>query len=90
MAAVIIGVDPHQGSHTAVAVGGDEAPLGQVRVRACDGQAEKLLDWARAWPQRTWAAEGAAAWGTCWPGSSSRPGRRSWTCSPGSARGCGC
>lgn len=27
MAAVIIGVDPHEGSHTAVAVGGDEMPL---------------------------------------------------------------
>jgi hypothetical protein len=32
MAAVIIGVDPHKGSHTAVAAGGDEAPLGQVVV----------------------------------------------------------
>src|SRR6185437_8881877 len=27
MAAVIIGVDPHKGSHTAVAIGGDEMPL---------------------------------------------------------------
>jgi transposase len=63
MAAVIIGVDPHKGSHTAVAADGDEAPLGQVRVRACDGQAEKLLDGARAWPQRTWAVEGARGMG---------------------------
>jgi len=63
MAAVIIGVDPHKGSHTAVAIGGDEMPLGQVRVRACDGQAGQLLDWARAWPQRTWAVEGARGMG---------------------------
>src|SRR6185437_8499083 len=63
MAAVIIGVDPHKGSHTAVAIGGDEMPLGQVRVRACDGQAGQLLDWARAWPQRTWAAGGARGLG---------------------------
>jgi transposase len=63
MATVIIGVDPHKGSHTAVAVGGDEMPLGQVRVRACDSQAGQLVDWARAWPDRTWAVEGARGMG---------------------------
>jgi transposase len=63
MAAVIIGVDPHKGSHTAVAIGGDEMPLGQVRVRACEDQAGQLLDWAHAWPQRTWAVEGARGTG---------------------------
>jgi transposase len=63
MAAVIIGVDPHKGSHTAVAIGGDEMPLGQVRVRACDGQAGQLLDWADAWPDRAWAVEGARGMG---------------------------
>lgn len=63
MAEVIIGVDPHKGSHTAVAIGGDETPLGQMRVRTCDGQAGQLLDWARAWPQRTWAVEGARGMG---------------------------
>jgi transposase len=63
MAVVIIGVDPHKGSHTAVAIGADEAALGQVRVRASAGQAERLLEWARAWPQRTWAVEGARGMG---------------------------
>jgi transposase len=77
MAAVIIGVDPHKGSHTAVAVGGDEMPLGQVRVRACDAQAGQLLDWAAAWPDRTWAVEGARGMG-------------SWTCSRNSGPGSGC
>lgn len=33
MAAEMIGVDPHKGSHTAVAIGADEMPLGRVRVR---------------------------------------------------------
>jgi len=51
MAVVMIGVDPHKGSHTAVAVGAVEEPLGQVRVRASAVQAERLLAWARAWPQ---------------------------------------
>jgi transposase len=63
VATVIIGVDPHKGSHTAVAISGDEAALGQVRVRASGGQAERLLEWAQAWPQRTWAVEGARGMG---------------------------
>jgi transposase len=61
--AVTIGVDPHKGSHTAVALGADEAVLGQVRVRASAAQAERLLTWAEAWPERTWAVEGAGGLG---------------------------
>jgi hypothetical protein len=43
MAVVMIGVDPHKASHTAVAVGADEQPLGQLRVRASMVQARRLL-----------------------------------------------
>jgi transposase len=63
MAAVMIGVDPHKASHTAVAIGAAEEPLGELRVRACAAQAERLLAWAAAWPQRTWAVEGAGGLG---------------------------
>ena len=63
MAAVMIGVDPHKASHTAVAISAAEEPLGELRVRACAGQAERLLEWAVAWPQRTWAVEGAGGLG---------------------------
>src|ERR1700751_5207379 len=63
MAAVIIGVDPHKGSHTAVAIGPAEEPMGELRVRACTAQAERMLAWAVAWPDRTWAVEGAAGLG---------------------------
>ena len=59
----MIGVDPHKGSHTAVALGADEVPLGQVRVRASAAQAQRLLAWAAAWPERTWAVEGARGLG---------------------------
>jgi len=59
MAAVMIGVDPHKASHTAVVISAAEEPLGEVRVRACAVQAERLLAWAAAWPARTWAIEGA-------------------------------
>jgi len=59
----MIGIDPHKGSHTAVAVGAAEEPLGKLRVRACPDQAEKLVGWAQAWPERTWAVEGARGLG---------------------------
>ena len=63
MAVVMIGVDPHKGSHTAVAIGVAEEPLGELRVRACAAQAQRLLAWAAAWPERAWAIEGAAGLG---------------------------
>jgi len=59
----MIGVDPHKASHTAVAVSVAEEQLGQLRVRASAAQAERLLEWAAAWPERTWAVEGAAGLG---------------------------
>jgi transposase len=63
MAAVMIGVDPHKGSHTAVAIDEREAPLSELRVRSSAGQAERLVAWAAAWPERTWAVEGAGGLG---------------------------
>ncbi len=63
MAAVMIGIDPHKASHTAVAISGAEEPLGELRVRASAAQAERLLEWAAAWPERTWAVEGAGGLG---------------------------
>jgi hypothetical protein len=63
MAAVMIGVDPHKASHTAVAISAVEEPLGELRVRACAVQAERLLAWAAVWPQRIWAVEGAGGLG---------------------------
>ena len=63
MTAVMIGVDPHKGSHTAVVISPAEEPLGEIRVRASAAQAGKLAEWASAWPERTWAVEGAAGLG---------------------------
>ena len=63
MTAVMIGVDPHKGSHTAVTIGAAEEPLGKLRVRASAGQAQQLVAWAAAWPERTWAVEGAGGLG---------------------------
>jgi transposase len=63
MAAVMIGVDPHKGSHTAVAIGAAEEPLGELRVRSSASQAERLVSWAADWPERIWAVEGARGLG---------------------------
>jgi hypothetical protein len=63
VAAVMIGVDPHKGSHTAVVIDQHEVVLGQVRVRASAVQAKRLMAWAAAWPERTWAVEGARGMG---------------------------
>jgi hypothetical protein len=63
MADVMIGIDPHKGSHTAVAIGLAEKRLGELRVDAGPAQVGELLAWAAAWPERAWAVEGAAGLG---------------------------
>src|ERR1017187_4770963 len=63
MAAVMIGADPHKGSHTAVAISLAGEPLGELRVRSSACPAERLVAWAAAWPERIWAAGGAGGLG---------------------------
>jgi transposase len=63
MASVMIGIDPHKASHTAVAISAAEERLGELRVRASAAQAGRLLEWAAAWPVRAWAVEGAGGMG---------------------------
>jgi len=60
---VIIGIDPHKGSHTAVALDAAEKKLGLLRVSASAVQVEQLVQWASSWPERTWAVEGARGLG---------------------------
>ena len=56
---VVIGIDPHKGSHTAVAIDEDETKLDEVRVRADRRQLERLRTWATTFPERSWAIESA-------------------------------
>jgi transposase len=60
---VVIGIDPHKGSHTAVAIDEDETKLDEVRVRADRRQLEALRSWATAFPERSWAIESASGLG---------------------------
>ena len=61
--AVTIGIDPHKGSHTAVALDDHERELTQLRVRSGPDQLARLTEWVQAWPERTWAVENASGLG---------------------------
>jgi transposase len=61
---VIIGVDPHKSTHTAVAIDGDEQPLARVQLVADRCQTQRLLVWVEPLgTQRTWAVESAEGLG---------------------------
>lgn len=60
---VLIGIDPHKASHTAVAVDDQEVALGELTVRADRLQVERLLKWAIDFPERLWAIESAGGLG---------------------------
>jgi transposase len=61
--AVIIGVDPHKATHTAVAIDHLESELDRIKVRATRCQVPQLLDWAGPLGERTWAIESAGGMG---------------------------
>jgi transposase len=61
--AVIIGVDPHKATHTAVAISDSEHELARKKVRSGGRQAEHLLAWAEPFETRTWAIESAGGLG---------------------------
>ena len=60
---VMIGIDPHKASHTAVAIGRDEDQIARVTVRATLRQVDQLLSWAEPFEKRTWAIEGVGGLG---------------------------
>jgi transposase len=53
----IVGVDPHKSVHEACAL--TDMTQQRLRVPASRTGYSKLLDWAQAFPERTWAIEGA-------------------------------
>ncbi|HZP97590.1 MAG TPA: IS110 family transposase [Candidatus Limnocylindria bacterium] len=53
-----IGVDAHKEVHLAVAIGG-EGTVGERKIANTPEAWAALLEWARQWPERVWAVEGA-------------------------------
>jgi transposase len=60
---IIIGIDPHKHTHTAVAVDQHEQPIGQLTILAGPQVTARLLAWAEQWPERRWAVESARGLG---------------------------
>ena len=61
---ILLGVDPHKSSHTATAVDPvTNQPLATIRIEASLSEYRRLLTWAKRWPQRRWAVEGAGGLG---------------------------
>jgi hypothetical protein len=60
---VKIGVDPHNGSHTAVAVDEGERSRAELPVQSGPEQLSRLLSWAERFPEQIWAAENASGLG---------------------------
>jgi transposase len=61
--AVTIGIDPHQGGHTAAALDPHQRVIGRIRVSASPAGYRELRRWAAGWSVRRWAVENAAGLG---------------------------
>jgi len=60
---IIIGIDPHKSSLTAVAVEPNGQTHPPIRLVVDKNTPATLLTWAAQWPERQWAIEGATGLG---------------------------
>jgi len=61
---ILLGLDPHKSTHTATAVEpATNRPIATIQIEATLPQYRRLLTWARRWPERRWAVEGASGLG---------------------------
>jgi transposase len=60
---VMIGIDPHKGSHTAVAIDGEEVISTRCRCGRRRRRCRSLLGWADRFGERRWAVESAQGLG---------------------------
>ncbi|WP_405720575.1 IS110 family transposase [Streptomyces sp. NBC_00046] len=61
---MLIGIDPHKSTHTATAVDpGTNRDHASIRIDATLQEYQRMLDWARQWPERRWAIENARGLG---------------------------
>ena len=56
---IMIGIDPHKATHTAVAIDNNEVVLDEFTLGASKAQARRLCDWASEFKDRRWAIESA-------------------------------
>ncbi|MGW6413254.1 IS110 family transposase [Streptomyces vinaceus] len=60
---ILIGIDPHKSSHTAVAVDASGHQLAKRRFVVNAGTFRQLIAWCEQWPERRFAVEGAGGLG---------------------------
>ncbi|MFJ9777663.1 IS110 family transposase [Kitasatospora sp. NPDC101157] len=60
---ILIGIDPHKSSHTAVAVDASGHQLARRRFVVDAGTFRQLMAWCEQWPERRFAVEGAGGLG---------------------------
>jgi transposase len=60
---VLIGIDPHKATHTAVVIDEDEHELARIKVKADRAQVAALLEFADSYRPRRWAIESAGGLG---------------------------
>jgi hypothetical protein len=87
---VMIGVDPHKGSHTATMIDVADNELRRITVRSSRRQFHEPLEWADGARPRKWAVECASGMGFSSPSSSSPLARWCWMCRRRWRHGCEC
>ena len=60
---MLIGIDPHKASHTAVVIDDCERELARVKITANKSQVAALLEFADSYHPRRWAIESAGGLG---------------------------
>jgi len=61
---IVIGIDPHKSTHTATALDpATNSEVGTLRIEASVFDYQRLMTWAKTWPQRRWAIENAQGLG---------------------------
>jgi hypothetical protein len=60
---IMIGIDPHKATHTAVAIDGDERVLDEFTLRSSSVQVRRLRAWAGQFDETAWAVESARSLG---------------------------
>lgn len=60
---ILIGIDPHKSTHTAVAIDITGNKVAQRRLTVNAGTFRQLMSWCQQWPQRRFAIEGASGLG---------------------------
>ena len=88
---IMIGVDPHRATHTAVAVDHDENVIDKLRIRASKTQTRRLCEWAGQFDDKAWAVESARGLGYLLAQQQLvAAGETVFDVPPCSRRGCGC